>query len=170
MINPRLDMEMHIYQAIKEWLKAEDPAIDEQTLADTVEGLSELPETLAAIVRAARDDEFTAEVRLKRMIADLTERRAMFNDRAQRRRARVAEAMDQVHMKRLAMPDFTASVRDGTPHVVFTDETIIPRDYIETRTTEHISKSKIGEAIKNGEHVPGAELSNPGRTLTVRTR
>jgi Siphovirus Gp157 len=166
-INPRLDMEMHIYTAIKEWLRAEDPAIDEQTLADTVEGETDLTETLAAIVRAAEKDQADAEA-LAAMRAKMKTRHELLLERSRRRKARVAEAMDEVHMKRLAMPDFTASVRDGTPSVIIFDPAMIPKQYTEERVTLHVSKSKIGEAIKNGEHVPGAELSNKGRTLMVR--
>ena len=168
MINPRLDMEMHTYTAIKEWLRAEDPEIDERTLADTVDGLSDLTEILAEIVRAARKDETEAEVVLKGMIADMTERRARFNDRAERRRNMVRDAMERVGMKSLVMPDFTATVRKAPPHVVIIDEALIPPDYIEQRP--HILKREIGEALKNGTPVDGAVLSNPGMSLTVRTR
>ena len=88
--------------------------------------------------------------------------------RAERYRTIVKDAMLEAGVDKLAMPDFTASLRNAPPHVVVVDEALIPKNYFEERL--FLRKRELGQALKDGEQIEGAALSNPGMSLTVRTR
>jgi len=156
------------YKALKERLRAEDPSLDEQTLADTVEGLADTHEILMAILRAALADEALA-TGLKGLIADMEDRRDRLQDRAAKRRAIVKEAMVELDIKKLQAPDFTASIRAGFPSLVVIDEKDIPSIYWEPRDPK-LDRATLVADLKQGKDVGGATLSNPEPVLSVRVR
>src|SRR5689334_11586676 len=98
------------YRTICERIRAEDPQIDEQTLTDTVEGLTDVHEILMAIVRAALADEALANG-LKIRIAEMEERLERLRDCAAKRRQIVKEVMLELELKKITAPDFTVSIR-----------------------------------------------------------
>jgi len=81
-----LSLRKAAYAAVKERVQATQPEIDEQTLADTVEGLTELPDIIVAIIRSALEDEALANG-LKGRMAEMQERSERLKDRASKRRA-----------------------------------------------------------------------------------
>src|ERR1700731_4795801 len=108
------------YQYLRERLQAEFPQADEDTLRDTLEGLSSLPEALAAVVRSYLDDLDIATA-LGIRVSDMQERLSRFEQRADKKREVVTSVMEQANMKKLAEPDFTVSLRAVPPSVVVLD-------------------------------------------------
>jgi hypothetical protein len=156
------------YRAIRDRLQAEDPQIDDQTLADTVEGLTDLHEILTAIIRAALTDEALA-VGLKSRIAEMEQRLGRLQDRANKRRQIAKDVMVELDLKKLTAPDFTASVRPGTPALIVIDEAAVPSIYWEPRDPR-LNRQGLVADLKQGAEIIGVTLSNPEPVLSVRTK
>jgi hypothetical protein len=156
------------YRAVRERIRTQDPDLDEQTLTDTVEGLTDVHEILAAIVRAALADEALA-TGLKGRIAEMQERLERLQERAGKRRQIVKDTMVELDLKRLTAPDFSASIRPGMPALLVIDEAAVPSIYWEPREPRLDRQGLLAE-LKQGAEITGVTLSNPEPVLSVRTK
>jgi hypothetical protein len=156
------------FTQLRERLKQDYPDIDDETLADTLEGISDLPEQLQAVIRSALEDESLAEA-LKLRLTDIRTRINRFEERSERKRALAASVMRDAGLPRLIAPDFTASVRPVAPGLVVSNETLIPPDYWVPQPPK-LNRQELISILKSGTPVPGAGLSNGGSTLSVRVR
>ena len=156
------------YRAVRDRIRQEDPLIDEQTLADTVEGLTDLNEILAAVLRAALADEALA-AGLKGRITEMQDRLERLQQRASKRRQIVKEVMVDVDLKKLTAADFTASIRAGLPGLVVLDEKSIPKIYWEPREPR-LNRQGLAADLRQGAEIAGVALSNPEPILSVRTK
>ena len=165
---PQLTHSLGIYQTIRDRIIALEADIDEATLADTLEGLTDIHEVLAAIVRSALLDEALAEG-LKGHIQLLQGRLQRLTERGTERRRIARDAMVEVDIKKIAAPDFTVSVRSGSPSLLVIDEGAIPEPYWEPREPR-LNRADLLADLKRGVDVPGSHLSNPEPVLSVRVR
>jgi Siphovirus Gp157 len=156
------------YHTIRDRLRTEDPQIDERTLADTVEGLTDLHEILTAVIRAALTDQALA-TGLEGRIGEMQARRDRLQDRAAKRRQIAKDVMVELGLKKLSAPDFTASIRPGTPALMVIDETAVPSIYWEPRAPR-LNRQELANDLKQGAEIAGVVLSNPEPVLSVRTR
>jgi hypothetical protein len=144
------------------------PQIDEQTLADTLEGATSLREALEALVRSALEDECLAKA-LRERIETMRVRLARLEARALSKRQVVVEGMSVADMPKIVAPDFTASVRMGPPGVEIVDESELPIDFLVPQAPKP-DKRLILEALSRGTVVPGALLAQPKISLAVRSQ
>jgi hypothetical protein len=156
------------YRAIRDPIRAEDPQIDEQTLADTVEGLTDLHEIITAIVRSALVDEALASG-LKCRIADMQDRLQRLQDRASKRRQIAKDVMVELDLKKINAPDFSVSVRPGLPALQILNENAVPSIYWQPGEPR-LRRQVLLHELKEGVEIEGATLSNPEPVLSVRTR
>jgi hypothetical protein len=155
------------YHSIRERIRTEDPQIDEQTLADTVEGLTDLHEVLTAVIRAALADQALANG-LEGRIGEMEARRDRLQDRAAKRRQIAKDVMVELDLNKLSAPDFTASIRPGTSALMVIDEAAVPSIYWEPREPR-LNRQDLANDLKQGAEIAGVTLSNPEPVLSVRT-
>lgn len=156
------------YRTLRDRLRAEDPNIDEQTLADTVEGLTDIHEIIAAILRSALSDEALA-TGLKGRIAEMQGRLERLQDRASKRRQIAKDVMLELDIKKIAAPDFSASIRQGLPALQVLDEASVPSIYWQP-VAPRLKRQELLSELKGGGEIQGVALSNPEPVLSMRVR
>jgi hypothetical protein len=141
---------------------------DEALFHDMLEG--EAADSLAVIERlieaSVESDALADAAKLRQ--ADLAERRARFEKRSAAYRTVALQAMEQINLRKIERGHFTASISNRPAKVVITDEAALLPHFVRTKTEP--DKTLIAAALKNGVTVEGAQLSNGGVGLTVRTK
>ena len=123
-----INLEVPKFQLMRERLLAEYPDLDNETLADTLEGITDLNEMISAVIRSALVDE-ALQVGLRGRVIEMKERLSRLELRANKKRELALEAMTEVGLTRLEQPDFTAFTRAGCPALVLCAEDKIPEAY-----------------------------------------
>lgn len=142
---------------------------DERALLDTMEGLSDFNELIAAVVRSVLDDAMLTYA-LAQRITTLNERMKRLEHRIQAKRQLVAQVMAEIGVTKIVSDDFTVSQGYTQPKVVITDETQLPSFCWRERVIREPDKAVIKDALADKQlSVPGATLSNPQPMLVVRT-
>jgi hypothetical protein len=163
-----LPTEVARHKVLRTRLLAEIPDLDAETLADTLEGLTDLKEMLAEVLRSALDDEAVV-AGLATRLADMKARLDRLETRAERKRQLVRQAMTEAEIDRLAEADFTASLRQGAPTLDVIAEDKIPAAYWKPQPPK-LDRQGILSALKAGTEIEGAVLAAPQLQLSVRTK
>jgi hypothetical protein len=163
-----LAIEVSKYRLLKERLLASYPLDDEEIVADTLEGITDLHEMISAIIRSALVDE-ALQIGLRARLEDMRQRLSRLEERGAKKRQLALDAMSETGLKKLEQPDFTASVRAGFPSLVVVSEAVVPENYWVPQPPKLDRQSLLAE-LKRGRQIPGVQLSNPKTTLAVRTK
>jgi hypothetical protein len=163
-----IDFAVSTFRAIRDRIRTQDPQNDEQTLADTVEGLTDLHEIVAAIIRSALTDEALVDG-LKRRVSDMQGRLERLQDRASKRRQIAKDVMLELDIKKITAPDFSVSVRPGLPALQVLDEAAVPSIYWQP-SAPRLKRQELLSELKTGVEIGGVALSNPEPVLSVRVK
>ena len=164
----QLTVEAPKYQLLKQRLLADYPNLDEETVADTLEGITDLNEMIAVVIRSALVDE-ALQAGLRFRVDDMKERLSRLELRATKKRQLALDAMTEVGLSKLEQPDFTASARAGSLALVVIAEETIPQVFWLPQPPK-LDRQAILAELKRGVEIPGAQMSNPKPVLSVRTK
>jgi hypothetical protein len=142
--------------------------IDDDTLKDTLEGISDLPEMIERIVRSSLEDEIMI-TGLKARLAEMDTRLDRFKHLHRRKRELATWAMGISGLDRLKAEDFSVSLRQGTSHLDVTDESLLPGNYLIPQPPK-IDRTAISLALKLGTPIAGANLVIGEPHIQVRTK
>ncbi len=168
MLATSIDRELTHHQYLRSRLEGEFPDADEETLVDTLEGLSNLPDMLAEVCRSMLDDQAMVSA-LRGRIGDMQERCGRIEARARKKRELVCVVMERADVRKLTEPDLTVSLRPSRAPLVLTDEAAIPGDYWKAQAPK-LDRQGLIAALSAGRDVPGALLGNAVMTISVRTK
>ena len=141
---------------------------DEQLRADTLEGQTDLKETLTAILHKIDEDEMMATGIEERMLA-LGARHERVRLRVSYWRAVILKIMQWTDLKRLELPEATLSQRAGAPKLIGNpDVSLLPEELV--KVTRQPNRVAIKEALLRGDIVPECSLSNAEPTLAIHTK
>ncbi len=104
-MQPIIMTELTHHRYLRERLEAAFPDADEETLMDTLEGMTSLTDSLAELLRSSQEDQSLASALRSRM-ADIQERYSRFVERARKKRELVCTVMEEAELKKLTEPDF----------------------------------------------------------------
>ena len=147
----------------------EDPELDPQTLADTMEGIEgELEVKAESYAKVMRNLEADVSA-IKAEIDRLSERKKTIENNIKRMKEALQVSMETTGKTKFKTELFSFSVRNNAPKVVMDEEYIenVPERFLKY-SEPSINKSAIKEAIQNGENLEGIAHLEQSTSLTIK--
>src|SRR5689334_7133904 len=160
--------EISNYLILADQLKALYQDIDDETLLDTLEGISDLPQLIQGLIRSSLEDEALISA-LKQRLEDMQARLSRLKDRFERKRELASWAMTNAEILKMQTADFTLSLRQGPPRLDVVDQDKVPAEYLVPQPPRLDRAGLIG-ALKRGDVIPGAVLVEGQMHVAVRVR
>ncbi len=160
-----LQLEAAQYRLLADQLRQDFGHLDDDTLADTLEGISELPDMIEEIIRSSLDDEAMIAA-LKMRVEAMAARLARLKERHQKKRQLAAWSLGAAGLGRLKAPDFSVSLSEGALRLEISDETLLAPVYLVPQPPKP-DRTAIAAALKQGEPVMGAHLVQGQPYITV---
>lgn len=138
---------------------------NEEAKSDIVEGETDLFEVVSSMVmRLAVLDSLIEGI--DSHAAKLRARKSRMVEQSELIRNAIGSALDHAGVKRVETSVGTVSVKKVAPKLIVTEEADLPTAFLKTSTS--IDKKALLAALKEGEEIPGATLSNGSETIQIR--
>lgn len=143
-----------------------EDAEDETLMHDTVEGETDFFEA----IERALDEIGECEI-VSAGIADmqkrLSDRLTRTKNRAEKLRGLIDQAFQMAEIKSHKFATATIASKSVPRKLIVTDESQVPTRFFKPQPPK-LDRKELLDAIKNGEAVPGADMSNGGTTIQIR--
>lgn len=147
--------------------KLEELDLDDQTIADTLEGYSaDFENKVIAISSFIRNLEVSAAA-MKNAEAEMNDRRRAVERKVEGLKSYVLTNMKAIGMDKVECPLFKVSVRTNAPSVVVAENAVVPCRFVEKKWVDQVNKKALKEAIEAGEVVEGVSLVR-SNTLSIK--
>lgn len=141
---------------------------DDESWQMSLESETDLPALLTAIVRKIEDAKALA-VGTKDRLDELEKRKARFEERVDAMRQLAFKMMQAAEVNKIELAEATLSLRNGAQQLVGeADPAALPDTLCKVSRT--IDRTKVKEALKAGQEVPGFTLSNAAPSLSIRVK
>lgn len=165
--------DLTLYQIADQYLadmqKLQDMDLDEQTLADTLEGLSgELEVKATNVAMFMRNLENAADA-IKEAEKQMADRRKAIENRIDRIKSYLISNMERTEIKKIECPYFAITLKKNPPALKVLEEDKIPSKYftIPEPPPPALDKAKLKEDLKAGVEIEGAILT-VGSSLLIK--
>jgi len=138
---------------------------DPEALADTIEGETNLRDSIHGVLREIGEDEILIDG-IAVAIQALQQRKERCEYRIEKRREAILLAMEAGEVPKITYPEATLSVGLAGNKLIVTDETKIPDIFFEEQPKK-LNKAMLRAAL-DIQRIEGASLSNGGKRLILR--
>lgn len=143
-----------------------EDADDETLIHDTVEGETDFFEAVGRALDEIGECEIMA-AGISDMQKRLSDRLTRANNRAEKLRGLIDQAFQMAEVKSHKFPTATIASKSIPRKLIVTDESQIPTRFFKPQPPK-LDRKELLDALKNGEAVPGADMSNGGTTIQIR--
>lgn len=141
-------------------------AEDEVLIHDTIEGETDFFESVERALDEITECEIIA-TGIAEMQKRLSDRLTRTKNRSEKLRGLIDQAFQMAEIKSHKFASATITMKAIPQKLIVTDESQVPARFFKPQPPK-LDRKELLDAIKSGEIIPGADMSNGGTTIQIR--